>query len=367
VKVLQILDSYLGGGILTVVRPLIGKLAETGVRQALMVLGPRPREPLHIPGLADGDVAFVPPGCSRWAGVQHLRRFIRAQAPDVIHTHHYRGQFYLLFANRRPRIPVVAHIHGFEFRRQWRLKVYWALFRLALRHADRLVAVSRDVEQGLLRKGFPAEKVRLVYNACPVQAAGRPDREAMRRRFGLDGTHFAAGYLGRVVPGKRIDVMLEATARLVKQWPGFRFLVAGQGASEAALQARTRELGLGERVRFCGWVEDPFSFLAALDALVLLSDSEGLPVSLLEAMHVGLPLVVNRVGGIPEVVEDGVTGFVLEGLDPASVAERFLRLARDPGLRERLAREGQRLVAEKFSLEKQAAEMRRVYEELTAP
>jgi glycosyltransferase involved in cell wall biosynthesis len=150
----------------------------------------------------------------------------------------------------------------------------------------------------------------------------------------------------------------------VSQVPAARFVVFGRGEDHAPLRTLTAHLGIGDRVRFAGFRPYEQRFYPALDVSVLTSLTEGLSIALLESMNHGLPVVVTRVGGNPEVVLDGETGFLVPPRDPAGFAERVVALLRNPELRARMGRAARRRVAERFDVKEAARRYLEVYEEV---
>lgn len=159
--------------------------------------------------------------------------------------------------------------------------------------------------------------------------------------------------VGRLAPVKRVDLFLAAIACALRQLPELTAVVVGDGAERPNLEMRARELGLEGRVRFVGHQVDVAPWLARARALVLSSDSEGLPLSVIEAMTAGLPVVVSDVGDLPDLIEDGVNGFLVKERTPQVFSERIVRLLRDDALRARFS-EAARRAARPYSIEASA-------------
>jgi len=187
------------------------------------------------------------------------------------------------------------------------------------RHTDAIVAVSRDLKGQLVSRGVPADKVEVIPNGVDSRFCPGDQAEA-RRRLDLPEAGALLGFVGLLVPVKGLDVLLDAMARL--DGPAAHCVLVGDGPERQALEARARALGLGARLHFAGQRpagEIP-DWLNAFDALVLPSRSEGRPNVVLEAMSSGLPVVATRVGGTPELVRPGDTGWLVEPEDPAALA-----------------------------------------------
>jgi L-malate glycosyltransferase len=168
---------------------------------------------------------------------------------------------------------------------------------------------------------------------------------------GIDERRFRGGvaeptedllFVGRLAPIKRVDLFLEAVAEAARRLPRLSAVVVGDGAERAGLEALARRLGLEERVRFAGHQLDVAPWLARARALVLTSDSEGLPLSVMEAMTAGLPVIASHVGDLPDLVEDGVNGFLVRERTPEAFADRIVQLLASDALRARFSREASR-------------------------
>jgi glycosyltransferase involved in cell wall biosynthesis len=201
---------------------------------------------------------------------------------------------------------------------------------LTLRRAARIVCPSDFLRRLVLSWGIPAERVVVLPNAVP-SPGGLAPREELRRSLGLNGRNVLA-FVGRFGPQKALGVALDAVAQV----EGVTLVLAGDGEGRRELEVQA--LPLGDRVRFLGALprERALELLAAADASLLTSAWENLPHSVLEALAVGTPVIATAVGGVPEVVQDGVNGLLVPPGDAAATAEAVRRFFGDGELRERL-------------------------------
>ena len=225
------------------------------------------------------------------------------------------------------------------------------LVRLAARLTDRFVCVSADSARQAVRQGVSPRTVRVLWN-------------------GIDLTRFAPPALrgagpvvtvARLSPEKDIDTLLRAAALAAAADDAFRLEIAGDGPCMADLRRTAAGLGLGGRVTFHGQVRDVPALLARAGLFVLSSRTEGVSLTLLEAMAGGLAVVATRVGGNPEVVADGETGLLVPPGDPAALAAAMLRLRRNDGERGRMGRAGRSRVERCFDVRRMTAEYERIY------
>jgi glycosyltransferase involved in cell wall biosynthesis len=282
--------------------------------------------------------------------VLRLARCLRHWQADVLHTHDDRAHLYGTLAGRLARVPRVVHTrHGRSPRLSHRQKI---LVRAAARLIDHFVCVSADSARLAVQQGVRADKVQAICN-------------------GIDTQHFAfsgpqpggpAVLVARLSPEKDIDTLLHAAALVVKRDPAFRLEIAGDGPCGAALRQTCSALGLEEHVRFLGQMRDVPGLLARAGMCVLSSRSEGISLTLLEAMACGLPLVATCVGGNPDVIVDGQTGILVPPENPPALAEALLRLRHDPQSCVRFGEAGRRRVEESFDIRRMVAQYENLYQ-----
>src|SRR5262245_50979038 len=277
--------------------------------------------------------------------VPRLARLFRSWRADVVHTHNTRALLYGGPAARLARVRFVLQTyHGRNLVGSPREDL---LFRLAARCADRIACVSEDAARGMAREGLPADKPVTIRNGI---AGARSDGPVVT--------------VARLSPEKDIDTLLRAAAIAREEHGGLRLEIAGDGACLPALQTVTRELGLADRVRFLGQVRDVPAVLGRASLFVLPSRTEGVSLTLLEAMARGLPVVATRVGGNPEVVVEGETGLLVPAGSPADLARAMLRLQRDPDRCRRMGLAGRKRVERHFDIRRLVANYEDLYTRL---
>lgn len=282
--------------------------------------------------------------------VLRLAQMFRRWRTDVVHTHNNRPLVYSALAVRAAGVKRFVHTrHGQSFGatpRQVRL------VGLAARWVDAFVCVSQDSARLSVTQKVPARLVRCIWNG--IDTARFPFLPA--RREG------PAVLVARLSPEKDIATLLRAVSLACRQDRSFRLDIAGEGPCRPELEHLAHELGLGEPVRFLGQVRDVAGLLAGARLFVLSSLSEGISLTLLEAMARGLPLVVTAVGGNPEVVEDGATGLLVPARDPEKMAEALLRLQGDFSLRQQMGAAGRHRVERHFDIRRMVARYEGLYQ-----
>jgi glycosyltransferase involved in cell wall biosynthesis len=309
------------------------------------VLGPQIEE-LGWPVTALGAPPGLRPGL-----VPRLAALFRHWRVDVVHTHNTKALVYGGPAARLARAWGLVHTwHGQNLLASPREAL---LFRLAGRLADRLVAVSQDAAGLMVREGIPSSRVRTIRNGIDLA------------RFAWSGPCRGGPVVtvARLSPEKDVATLIEAAALLQRQSDDFCLEVAGNGPCLPALQHLAQDLGLGQRVRFLGQVNDVPALLGRASLFVLPSRTEGISLTLLEAMARGLPVVATRVGGNPEVVVEGQTGWLVPPGKPEELARAMLRVQGDPAEGRRLGMAGRQRVQELFDVRAMVASYEALYRE----
>lgn len=290
-----------------------------------------------------------PPGFQP-AAIRRMRSLIQKVRPDVIHTHQMGALFYVALSLGRGADPLVVHTeHGRHYPGRLRARV---LARLAGAFASRFYCVSTDIATSVISHRIVApEKVRVVYNGVEtVRFFRQDDRNELRRRLRLPAGVPMIGTIGRLDGIKRQDRLIRAFAALKQRVPSAHLLVVGDGPLMGELRAHVERLGLAESTSLVGYQAEPECYLRAMDLFALTSQSEGMPLVILEAWASGVPVVASRVGGVPEMIEQGVTGLLFEPGDDGGLVSALERLLTDPAEAARLAEAGRAIVRARYDV-----------------
>jgi glycosyltransferase involved in cell wall biosynthesis len=322
---------------------------------------------VSLPGLSR-ELSPVRDALAAW----RLARIIRAVQPDVVHTHTAKagavGRAAALLAGRRP---VVVHtFHGHVLRGYFgRLGtlLFRAIETVLARVSDRLVAVSPEVRDELVGLGVaPASKFSVIRLGIELEPRVSFDGDAgeIRRRHGIAAEAFVIGWFGRMTAVKRTDDLLSMLADVRERGIDALLLLVGDGDDRPRLEQRAHDLGLARSCLFLGYQEDVAPWYAVCDAVVLTSASEGTPVTIIEALAAGRAVVATNVGGVPDVVDEGETGFLVRPGDTHAFAERLEILARDPERRGQMGREGRERMLSRYAVERLVDDVDALYREL---
>jgi glycosyltransferase involved in cell wall biosynthesis len=294
------------------------------------------------------------------ADVVSFARLLRlVRGADVVHGHSAKAGFLLrlaaAWAGRRARCVFTPHGWSFWAAEGTEARLYRALERRAARWCRAIVAVSAyERDAGVAAGVGTPEQYRVIPNGIDFHRFAREPRPVAGRIV----------MLGRLARPKRPELVVRALGRLRDRNPDAEVWLVGEGPLRAEVESLAASLGLAGGVVVTGLHEDIPQVLAEAHCLVLASDYEGMPLSLLEAMAAGVPVVVTRFGGVEEVVEDGRTGFVVEPGSSEALAASLGRLLDDPELSRELGAEGRRRAEQRFSVRRMVAETAALYDEI---
>lgn len=309
--------------------------------------------------------------------ILRLAELIRRERPSILHTHTAKAGAVgrvaaLLAGNARP--PIIVHtFHGHVLRGYFNAAMTYG-FRtlewLLARVTTKLIAVSPEVRDDLVALGVaPASKfavIRLGIELDQRVGGSNGTREETRRVLGLGGDPFVVGWVGRMTAVKRTDLVMRAFRALVDRGVDARLLLVGDGPDRDDLERQAHDLGVMKRCLFLGYQDDVARFYEAIDVLLLPSVNEGTPVSVIEALAAERPAVATRVGGTPDVIRDGVDGFLVDSADPDELADRLAELARDPTRRAAMGAAGRARVLERYAVDHLVDGVDALYRELLA-
>jgi glycosyltransferase involved in cell wall biosynthesis len=243
---------------------------------------------------------------------------------DVLHAHGYKADIYAWAASRDRRHALVSTCHNWPDPRPL-MRIYAGADRLALRRFDAIAAVSQAVAGKLERWGVPDHRISLIRNGVEAPAGGQGEKAPLRE----PGDEAVVGYVGRLVQEKGVLDLLDAARVVLRRFPATRFVFVGDGPHRGMCEQAASQAGISGRVTFCGHRSDIAACYAAFDMLVLASHNEGMPMSILEAMSAGVPVVATRVGSVPDAVVDGVTGLLVRPSDTAALSKAIMSLLAD--------------------------------------
>ena len=296
-----------------------------------------------------------------------LARLFRRQGTQIVHAHQCTPWFYAALSRlieSRPRL--LLEEHGRFYPEADSPKRRFVNRHIVKKLTHRFVAVSADVRQRLERyEGLDASRIEVVYNGVSAEAPLSPEaRATARQELGFAPDAVVVGTVGRFDPIKNLPMLVESLARVSKTTPSLRGLLVGAGPVFADISGRIVERGLAERVHLTGFRSDARRLVQCMDLFVLASFSEGTSMALLEAMAAGVPVAVTNVGGNPEIVTGGETGWVVTSDAVDELTAAISEAAGNPQRRQEFAARGRQRFLEKFAFDRMIENYRQRYGEM---
>jgi glycosyltransferase involved in cell wall biosynthesis len=319
------------------------------------------------------QVEYLPPSrifrCYPFAQFRYLALLsgkIRTFDPDIVHTFFFWSIIYgrlLKFFGRIEILVENREDQGFD----WGSHEY--LWLQKTKHLpDKVICVSEAVKEVVMKREHVEEsRISVVHNGVDVRQEPPGVRADTRRELGIEKEHLVVGMVANYNrPVKGVSNFLDAIPAIVSAVPSARFLFVGGGDEENALRDKSRRLGIESHVVFAGYKKEIHKYYEIMDISVLTSFSEGLSLTLLESMNYGIPVVATHVGGNPEVVVEGQTGYLVPVKDNRILADRIITLLEDQDLRRSMGEAGRRRVERKFGMAGIASRYTEIYRELSA-
>ncbi len=281
-----------------------------------------------------------------------LYSILRKDSYDIVHTNGYFADIIAIPACKLLGIPHIATCHGF-ITNDRKLDIYNRLDRFVLRFSNKIIAVSEGIKKELIKNGIKESRITVLQNAASgnynneLFAKNRRDK---RKLLNIENEEFVLGYIGRLSKEKGIAYLIEASSMLRELNVPIRVLIIGEGPQKKELEGLIIRKGIENEVTFAGFQRDVENWIPALDAFVLPSLTEGTPLSLLEAMACGVPVVASAVGGIPQVIDPGKNGILVSPCKPEEIANAVNTLYNSETLRRKLGEEGKTTIRLKYSV-----------------
>jgi glycosyltransferase involved in cell wall biosynthesis len=302
-----------------------------------------------------------------------LYRLIREQKPHIVNTHTAKAGFLGRIAAYMARVPVIIHtyhghvLHGYYG--QMKNDVLRRMERTVSHLTDCIIAVDPQVKRDLVSyRVAPPEKIVVIpyglhlepYLACEVHQG------KFRRELGLPAEAKLVGIVGRIFPIKNHRLFLDAATLIVQQDPRTRFVIVGDGILRPEMEDYAQRMGIADKITFTGWRQDLPRVYADLDLLAVTSNNEGTPFTAIEAMAAGCPVVATRVGGLPDLINEGQTGYLVPPGDAYAVAEAMLRLLHAPEIARHMGQAARARVKDGFEVRRLIQDTGQLYLQLFA-
>ncbi|HOJ59150.1 MAG TPA: glycosyltransferase family 4 protein [bacterium] len=301
-----------------------------------------------------------------------LYQFFRREQPDIVHTHTAKAGTVGRLAALLAGVPVIVHtfhghvLHGYFS--PWKTAMFRTIERILSRATTRIIAVSEQCRQDLLKYGIAKpEAICTIPLGLDLEPLAHPAPDAglgLREELGIPPEAFMVGMVARLVPIKRHEDLFHAIPLVLRDYPDTWFVIVGDGERRNELENLAARLGINHRCRFAGFRRDQGRVYRDLDLVVLTSANEGLPVVLIEALASGTPAVATRVGGVPELIEEGKTGYIVEPGNIESIAAGIKKAAADPAQTRAMGQAAREEILRKYSIQRLVGDIEKLYGEL---
>ncbi len=278
----------------------------------------------------------------------------------LVHTHNPGPLLYGTLAAKLAGIPVIINTrHGRA--KKHRNSYIWNM-------NDAVIAISEDAKREMLKwNRIDTKKTKVIYNGIDIDRYSKQQNGSeAKKALNIEPSTFVVGTVARLSPEKDQVTLIDAFSKVVNKIDDAKLIFVGDGILREELVNYASKLGISDKVMFLGFRDDVFKILPVFDVFVLSSLTEGISLTLLEAMAARKPILATSVGGNPEIVEDGVTGFLVPPKDPDKMAEKIINLLQNKELARRMGETGRKRMAEKFSLDRMVSEYKQLYEECLA-
>jgi len=368
-KVLHLISGGDVGGAKTHVLTLVKELQKNLVVKIICFMeGPFAQEAREM-----GIDIMVLPQSKRYdlKVVDTLTGIIKDEGFTIIHSHGARANFITRFIKKKLSIPCVTTIHSdfmLDFKGNlYKHIIYTNLNIFALKKFDYFIAVSQSFKDMLVSRGFPDDRIFVVYNGMDFQEdINYKSRDEFLNERGL--AHLKdkklIGILARLHPVKGHEVFVKAAADVMIDYKDIHFLITGNGGELPSLDSQIKQLGIDKNVHFVGFVDNPYDFLNAIDINVLTSYSESFPYVLLEGARLEKPTIASAVGGIPMLIDDGVNGYLFKAGEDKELSKKLRMMIQDEDKSRSMGKALYIKASENFSLKNLAMDHINIYNKM---
>lgn len=296
-----------------------------------------------------------------------LVSLIKKEKYDIVHTHNSKAGIIGRLAAKMAGVPVIIHtVHGFAFHpyeKFWRRKIFVFLERLSSRWCDAMIAISDAlIDWAIKEKICNKNKLFRIYSGIETDKFScKVDIKAIRAEFGIKDEESVVGEVAKLWRGKGQEVLINAVPEILKSIPNLKVMFVGEGELEKELKNIAENLNITDKIIFAGFRTDMPEVNSIMDIACLPSLWEGMGRSILEAMACGKPVVASKVGGIVDLVKDGINGILVPPGDSKELASAIIKLLKDKELRLMMGEQARKTIDERFSAKKMVSDIESVY------
>jgi glycosyltransferase involved in cell wall biosynthesis len=272
---------------------------------------------------------------------------------DLLHTHGYRADVLGSITGKITGLSLISTCHGF-IANDTNLTLYNMIDRIILRSFNKIITVSKGIKDDLIKSGIHESHITVLQNAVSGHYSNElfsQNRQSKRKLLKIDGKDFVIGYVGRLSEEKGIKYLIEAGSLLLNESMPIRLLIIGEGPQKKEMEGLVKKANIGDNITFVGFQSEIEEWLPAMDVFVLPSLTEGTPMSLLEAMAYGIPVVASAVGGVPQVIDSEQNGILVPPGKPQDIKDAIRFLYMNEDLRKSFSSEAQNKIKLNYNVE----------------
>ncbi len=293
-----------------------------------------------------------------------LYKFIKKQKIDIVHTHLFVSYIWGGVAAKLARAKLINSVQNIRDISAGKVYKYLQfLEKLYARFTNRVIVYNQTTKEIMVNRGINSRKIEIVSGGVDISKLAsyrKSDLRSIREKYHLSDSQIV-GTSGGLRPVKNHKLFLKAAAEVLKIISDVKFVITGDGSEKEKLKILSLKLGLHDKVVFTGFVDDLYSVMATFDIFVLTSFSEGQPVTILEAMALGKPVIATAVGGVPELIKNGETGILVPSDDVRSLSVAIIDLLQNEYERKKIALAGQKMVEDNYNIKQMVKQIENIY------
>ncbi len=293
--------------------------------------------------------------------LRDIEAIIRKHKPAVLHTHGYKTNILAFLFAKRFNIKVISTVHGWLHADRLITRFLNQVNLLCLRRFDNIIAVSEAVKTGLEKCGIPAAKITVIKNIPAFSSGGPSAAGSVKDKLGISPQAKLVGFIGRLEKVKGGAQFIDAALSALETRKDLHFLLIGDGSQKPVLEEMVEKSGQQSHFHFTGYLSDPTEAFNSLDLYVLSSLDEGIPLTLLEAMSFGIPVIATKVGGVPEVITNGLNGILLPPDNAPAMAAAIVNILAGDADRNKMVATAKKDIAMKYDVRTWIAKIEKLY------
>ena len=306
-------------------------------------------------------------GASDLKATKAVRKLIKKYNPDIVYAHSSKAGAIARIADIGLKNYCIYNPHGWAFNMRCSARkkaIYTVIEKIASPFCDKIICISDAEKRSALEKKICRDdKLQVIFNGVDIDAYENGVHGAVKREdLNIPDDAFVVGMVGRMSPQKAPDVFVKMAKQVKDEVPNAHFIIVGNGNQEDEIRKYAEDNGFSDNLHITGWVDNPMSYVEIFDVACLLSRWEGFGLALPEYMMAGKPIVASRVDAIPNIIQNGENGLLVEVDDAVSASEAVLRLYRESGLRDRLVAQGMEDVHNRFNARRVSEEHGKLFE-----